>query len=136
MAETTDKALRSQVFYQIFVRNYKAGTLQEAAFGIVGLETAVSLTISELVAPGILTPMQMAEKMSGNPARILHLEDRGSLAPGREADVVIIDPETEYIIDPLKFVSKGKNTPFGGRKVNGVVMYTICGGQVVYEKRD
>lgn len=136
------KGLKEDIFEVIatdhapHTRQDKAGTLKEAAFGIVGLETAAALTISELVRPGILTPMQMAEKMSGNPARILHLEDRGSLAPGREADVVIIDPETEYIIDPLKFVSKGKNTPFGGWKVNGVVMYTICGGQVVYEKRD
>ena len=136
------KGLQEDVFEVIatdhapHTRLDKAGTLQEAAFGIVGLETAVSLTISELVAPGILTPMQMAEKMSSNPARILHLENRGSLAPGKEADVVIIDPAAEYVIDPKTFASKGKNTPFGGRKVQGVVMYTVCGGQVVYEKRD
>ena len=111
----------------------KSGSLKEAAFGIVGLETAVALTITELVEPGILTPMQMAEKMSGNPAKILHLEDRGSLVPGKEADIVIIDPEAEYVIDPKTFVSKGKNTPFGGRKVRGAVKYTICGGEVVYQ---
>ena len=136
------KGLKEDVFEVIatdhapHTRQDKAGTLKEAAFGIVGLETAAALTISELVEPGILTPMQMAEKMSGNPARILHLEDRGSLAPGKEADVVIVDPEAEYVIDPKKFASKGKNTPFGGRKVKGVIMYTICSGQVVYEKRD
>lgn len=114
-------------------------TLQEkdvvmvnAPFGIVGLETCVALTISELVKTGILTPMQMAEKMSYNPARILQI-DKGSLAEGKDADVVIIDPEVEYVVDVKGFVSKGRNTPFGGRKVSGKVLCTICGGEVVYE---
>ena len=133
------RGLRENVFDVIatdhapHTKGDKSGSMQQAAFGIVGLETAVALTISELVARGLLTPMQMAEKMSGNPARILHLENRGSLAPGKEADVVIIDPAAEYIIDPATFLSKGKNTPFGGRKVRGEVRWTICGGKIVYE---
>ena len=56
-----------------------------------------------------------------------------SLAPGMDADVVVIDPEAEYVIDPKEFVSKGKNTPFGGKKVKGKVMATVCGGKIVYE---
>ena len=80
-----------------------------------------------------ITPMQMAEKMSYNPAKILHLDKKGSLAPGMAADVVVIDPEAEYVIDPKEFVSKGKNTPFGGKKVKGKVMATVCGGKIVYE---
>ncbi len=68
-----------------------------------------------------------------NPAKILHLDKKGSLAPGMDADVVVIDPEAEYVIDPKEFVSKGKNTPFGGKKVKGKVMATVCGGKIVYE---
>lgn len=112
----------------------KSQSMQKAPFGIVGLETSVALTISELVEPGILTPMQMAEKMSYNPARVLHI-DKGSLAEGKAADIVIIDPEAEYIIDKNSFESKGKNTPFHGRKVKGKVLYTICGGKIVYQAR-
>ena len=68
----------------------------------------MALTITELVDTGWLTPMQMAEKMSYNPAKILKLEDKGSLRPGKTADVVIIDPEEEYVIDVNTFASKGK----------------------------
>ena len=114
----------------------KATTMRKAPFGIVGLETAVPLTLTELVEPGILTPLQMAEKMSGNPAKILRLEGRGSLAQGSEADVVIIDPEAEYEIDAADFVSKSQNTPFQGRKVKGRVLVTICGGKIVYQNRE
>ncbi len=113
-------------------RQEKEASMTAAPFGIVGLETAVPLVITELVEKGILTPLQMAEKMSGNPARILHLSDRGSLRKGMAADIVIIDPAEEYRIDPAAFVSKGRNTPFGGRRVHGRVKMTICGGRVVY----
>ena len=110
----------------------KRKPMETAPFGIVGLETSVALTITELVDTGILTPMQMAEKMSYNPAKILGI-DRGSLAEGKPADVTIIDPEAEYVIDASKFASKGKNTPFDGRKVKGRVMATICDGKTVYQ---
>lgn len=114
----------------------KQDPMRSAPFGIVGLETSVALTITELVEPGVITPMQMAEKMSYNPARILHLDGRGSLEAGKEADVTIIDPEAEYCIDRNTFVSKGKNTPFHGRKVHGKVRMTICGGTIVYEENN
>lgn len=114
----------------------KSTTMQKAPFGIVGLETSVPLTITELVDPGILTPMQMAEKMSYNPAKILHLENKGSLRPGKDADVVVIDPEEAYTIDVNTFVSKGKNSPFHGRSVKGKVKWTICGGMIVYEDKE
>ena len=113
----------------------KSQSMQKAPFGIVGLETSVPLTITELVDKGWLTPMQMAEKMSYNPAKILHLEDKGSLQPGKTADVVVIDPEEEYTIDVNTFVSKGKNSPFNGRKVKGKVKMTICSGTVVFEDK-
>lgn len=113
----------------------KGVSMKSAPFGIVGLETSVSLTITELVDKGWITPMQMAEKMSYNPAQILHLTNKGSLKPGKDADVVVIDPKESYVIDVKDFVSKGKNTPFQGKKVNGKVKVTICGGRVVYEDK-
>ncbi len=106
----------------------------KAAFGIVGLETMASLTYTELVEPGILTPMQMAEKTSYNPARILGLDDKGAIAEGKIADVVVFDPTVEYVIDKNTFYSKGKNTPFHGRKVKGDIRYTLVDGNVVYER--
>lgn len=110
----------------------KALSLNEAPFGITGLETAVCLTISELVDKGYLTPMQMAEKMSYNPARIIGI-DRGTLQEGKIADITIINPGLEWVIDSNYFVSMGKNTPFDGRRVNGKVMYTIAAGDVIYQ---
>ena len=110
-------------------------SMRRAPFGIVGLETAAALTMTELVDKGYLTPMQMAEKMSYNPAQILGLE-RGTLEIGAVADVVVFDPEKEYVIDAQKFVSKSKNTPFHGRKVKGKVKTTILAGKVVYEEKE
>ena len=103
-----------------------------APFGIVGSETAVCLTITNLVRPGYLTPMQMAERMSMTPAKILKV-DRGTLGVGKAADITIIDPEAHYTIDASTFVSKGHNTPFNGKEVYGKVVYTIVDGNVVYK---
>ena len=103
----------------------------ESPFGITGLETSVCLTMTELVNKGALTPLQMAERMSYTPAQIIH-SDKGTLLPGRTADVTIIDPNDEFVIDSSKFASKGKNTPFDGRKVKGRVIYTIVAGKTVY----
>ena len=109
-------------------------SMTKAAFGIVGLETMASLTYTELVEPGILTPMQMAEKTSYNPAKILGLDDKGAIAEGKIADIVVFDPTVEYVIDKNAFYSKGKNTPFHGRKVKGDIRYTLVEGNVVYER--
>lgn len=104
----------------------------DAPFGIVGLETAAALTYSELVMKDVLTPLQMAEKMSYNPAKVLRL-DAGTITEGKDADLVIFDPEASYTIDKNTFVSKSKNTPFHGRKVTGRVDATIIAGDVVYQ---
>ena len=112
----------------------KALGMKEAPCGIVGLETAVSLVISELVRPGVLTPLQMAQKMSRNPARILGIA-KGTLAAGSMADVTVIDPEAEYTVDRESFVSRSKNTPFHGRRVHGRVEATIVEGRVVYRRQ-
>lgn len=112
----------------------KDKSMKDAAFGIVGLETSVALTYTELVETGVLTPMQMAEKMSYNPAKILGLsEEKGSISEGKIADIVIFDPSKEYEIDKHTFFSKGKNTPFHGKKVKGEVRCTIVDGVPVYE---
>lgn len=111
----------------------KNRSMKLAAFGIVGLETSAALTYTELVKTGVLTPLQMAEKMSYNPARVLGLTDKGSVSAGQIADLVIFDPSREYRIDKESFLSKGKNTPFHGRKVTGEVTCTIVGGRIVYE---
>ena len=113
----------------------KARSLQDAPFGIVGLETAMALTWTELVAPGYLTPMQMVEKMSYNPAQILGIK-KGTLKEGSIADVTVFDPSATYLIDKEKFASKGKNTPFHGREVQGRVKATIVNGKVVYYKEE
>lgn len=112
----------------------KAKDLEHAPFGIVGLETSVALTVTNLVKKGYLTPMQMAAKMSYNPAKVLGIP-KGTLDEGKIADITIIDPNKEYTIDVNTFESKGKNTPFDGYKVSGQVEYTILNGKVVYSNK-
>lgn len=111
----------------------KNASMKRAPFGIVGLETAAPLTYTELVLGGYLTPMQMAEKMSYNPAKIIGI-DKGDIQPGKTADIVIFDPTVTYKIDKNEFASKGKNTPFDGREVTGKVCVTIAGGHIAYEE--
>lgn len=108
--------------------------MEKAPFGIVGLETSAALTYTELVKPGIISMMQMAEKMSYNPAQILGLTEKGSVSEGKIADLVIFDAEKEYRIDTASFASKGKNTPFQGYPVSGEVACTIVDGKVVYHR--
>lgn len=109
----------------------KARSIKDAPFGIVGLETAYALAVTELVEKGYLSHYQICEKMSKNPANVLGIE-RGSLAVGSVADIVITDPEAEYVIDASQFASMGHNTPFDGRKVKGKVCFTLVAGNIVY----
>mgnify|MGYP002537083156 CR=1 FL=1 len=110
----------------------KTGSIRNAAFGIVGIETSFALSYTALVETGILTISQLIEKMSWNPAQILGI-DRGTIQEGHPADVVIADIDHEYTIDKSEFASKGRNTPFDGWKVKGKILYTICDGKVVYQ---
>lgn len=110
----------------------KKKSIKDAPFGIVGLETAFALAVTELVEQGYLTKMQLAEKMSYNPAKVIGVE-RGSLEVGKIADIVLVDFEKEYKIDANKFVSKGKNTPFHGKSVKGMVLKTFVSGHLVYD---
>ena len=99
-----------------------------------GLETSAALTYTELVKTGYLSVMDMAEKMSYNPAKVLGLEDKGSVSEGMTADLVIFDPDKQYKIDKSTFASKGKNTPFDGYEVCGEVAYTLVDGKIVYDR--
>lgn len=110
----------------------KAKSMAQAPFGIVGEETAFALTVTELVEQGYLTKMQLVEKMSYNPAKILGIE-KGRLEPGKAADIVIADFDETYTIDTSTFVSKGKNTPFNGKQVKGRVYQTLVDGKIVYD---
>lgn len=105
----------------------------KAPFGIVGLETSFALSYTHLVKTGILTPLELIDKMSTKPAEILGI-DKGSLEAGKTADITIIDPEAVYTINPETFVSKGKNTPFTGMQVYGDILFTLVNGKIIYEK--
>ncbi|MFQ5716692.1 MAG: dihydroorotase [Nitrospinales bacterium] len=106
----------------------------EACFGIVGLETALPLTL-KLVEDKTLTLPQAVEKLTREPARIFNL-DKGSLSVGKAADIVIFDPKASYTIDASKFRSKSKNTPFHGWKVKGKVLHTLVDGKIVFSQTD
>lgn len=109
----------------------KNTSIEKAPFGIVGLETAFALSYSELVLKNVITLSALVKCMSTNPAKVAGI-DRGSLAVGKVADIAIVDLDTEYTIDPDEFKSMGKNTPFGGRRVQGKVVKTLVAGVEVY----
>jgi dihydroorotase len=107
--------------------------LDHAPCGMVGLETAVGLTVTELVGPNILSWPQMAEKMSAMPARIMGLTGKGAITEGFDGDITIIDPDVQWTVTEQDFVSKSTNSPFIGHNLKGRVNATICGGKVVFE---
>ena len=103
----------------------------DAPNGIVGLETALAVNITWLVAPGIIDVGTLVDKMSCAPARVFHLPG-GTLRRGTVADVTIFDPEAEWTVDPARFRSKGRNTPYSGKRLRGRVHFTIVDGQVIH----
>lgn len=109
----------------------KAKPLEDAPSGMVGLETALAVTLTALYHTGKLTLSDILRKMTINPASILRVP-YGRLAIGNPADVVIFDPDEVWEVEPEKFLSMGRNTPFGGRRLKGKVKYTIVDGQIVY----
>lgn len=107
----------------------KAKPITEAPSGIIGLETALSLGIRELVNKGYLSMMELIGKMSLAPAKLYHL-DAGYLKEGGPADLMVFDPKKEWMVEG--FASKAANSPFVGEMLPGVISYTICGGEIVY----
>jgi dihydroorotase len=114
--------------------NEKMQEIAYAPFGIIGLETAVPLIISILVREHGFSYIDAFCKVTSNPAKILKLE-AGTLAPGKIADVTVINPDKKVMIDEKSIISKCKNTPFLGMELYGSVECTICNGQIVYRKR-
>ena len=102
-----------------------------APFGIVGLETCVSICFDRLVHAGLIRLPRLVELLSANPARILSIPG-GTLSEGAVADVSILAPDLSVTIDPSRFRSKARNTPFGGWQLRGGVAATIVGGRTVY----
>lgn len=108
---------------------------EEAAFGVVGLETAFAVLYTGLVETGEVPLAALVEAMTARPARIFNLPEP-AIAEGEEANLCLVDAEAEYEIDPQQFRSKSRNTPFAGRKVKGKVLMTIAAGRVAYKSKD
>ena len=104
----------------------------DAPNGIVGLETALGVNVTWLLEPGILTLSQLVDRMACLPAKTFHLPG-GTLAKGSVADVTVFDPARAWTVDPAKFRSKGRNTPYRGQVLRGRAVCTIVGGRIVYE---
>ena len=107
-----------------------------APFGMTGLETALALGITELVAGGVLTLAQLVDKMSTAPARIIGLERKGAVREGYDADLTVVDTNEEWLVREDGFASKSVNSPFVGRTLKGKVKATLYGGKVVYQDRE
>ena len=112
----------------------KAKPLAEAPSGMVGLETSLGATLTALYHTGEMDLSDILKKMTFNPACILGIP-KGRLSLGGEADFTIFDPNETWTVDPERFASKGRNTPFAGKTLTGRVKYTIVGGRIVYEDR-
>ena len=112
----------------------KLGPFDQAANGIVGFETALPVLLTRLVHERGMAPSWLIEKMTIRPASVMGLQG-GTLAVGSPADVCVIDPHAEWVVDSAKFVSKGRNTPYQGAKLKGQVLLTIVGGKKVFDGR-
>ncbi|MDD3374228.1 MAG: dihydroorotase [Candidatus Omnitrophica bacterium] len=104
-----------------------------APFGMIGFETALGLAIKELVETKVLTWGKLVERMAVMPAKISGLTTKGEISEGKDADIVIIDPDKEWVFEESEIVSKSKNSPFIGKKLKGCVETTICGGKISYQ---
>jgi len=112
--------------------NEKDIEFERAEFGKIGLESGLAVSIMELIDKKILSWPELVEKIAVNPAKILGI-DKGTLSVGAAADIIIVDAQKEFVLDKKSIVSKSKNSPFIGRKVKGLVEYTIYDGKVIYK---
>jgi dihydroorotase len=109
----------------------KRQPFEMAPFGIVGLETALALTLTGLVRPGHITLARALELWTDAPRRIFGLPEV-RIAGGYPADLVLIDPQGEWTVDPAAFHSRGRSTPFAGLRVHGRVLATVCDGEITH----
>jgi dihydroorotase len=114
-------------------REKKMREIDQAPFGIIGLETLIPITVTSLIEAGHLTWPEVLRKLTYNPAQLLGIP-KGALRAGADADVTIIDPDMHWTIDPAKFRSKSRNTPFGGWEVRGRAHTVIVGGEVRFTR--
>ena len=112
----------------------KARPLTRAPSGMIGLETSLAVTLTQLYHTGKMELPAIIRRMSTNPADILGLP-KGHMSLGADADLTIFDPDEEWTVDPEQFASRARNTPFAGRRVKGRVKYTIVKGRVIYQDR-
>lgn len=110
----------------------KSREVSKALSGMVGLETSLALTLTQLYHTGKMELPDIIRRMTSNPASILHLQ-KGRLSLGSDGDITIFDPDEEWVVDPEQFASKGRNTPFAGKTLKGKVKYTIVAGKVIYQ---
>jgi len=115
--------------------NEKDIEFERAESGVIGLETELAVAATELIHTGLLDWLDLAKKMALNPARALGI-NKGTLGVGCDADVIVVSPDKEWIVQKEKFVSKSKNSAFLGKKLKGVVEYTICAGEIIYRNAD
>jgi dihydroorotase len=113
----------------------KMRELDQAPFGIVGLETALGLVVTKLIEPGVLDWPSVIAKLTVNPARVLGI-NKGTLGVGADADVTIVDPAHEWTVDPARFRSRSKNTPFAGWRLRGRAETVIVSGDVRYRAQE
>src|SRR5438067_10055282 len=104
----------------------------DAPNGIVGLETALAVIVTNLVESGVITYTEMVDRMSCSPARLFHLPG-GTLRRGAEADITVFDPAMQWTVDPAEMLTKGRNTPYAGMTFTGRATLTIVGGRIVYK---
>jgi dihydroorotase len=136
--EAIKQALKSRVIDVIasdhapHTENEKDIEFDRAEFGVIGLETELAVSIVELIDTGLLSWSELAMKLCLNPARILGI-NKGTLNAGADADIAIFSPHKEWVVEKSGIISKSKNSPFLGRKLKGVVEYTIYEGRIAYK---
>jgi dihydroorotase len=111
----------------------KEQAFEDAPFGLIGLETALGLALTELVGKGVLTLSRLVDRMSCAPARAFALPG-GTLRAGSDADVTVFDPALDWVVEPARFLSRSRNSPFAGFHLRGAAVRTIVGGRVVWER--
>jgi len=112
--------------------NEKDIEFDRAEFGKIGLESGLAVSVTELIEGKIINWPELVRKMALNPAKILGI-DKGSLSVGSAADIVIVDADKEFVLAKEGIISKSKNSPFIGRSFKGLVLYTVCGGEIAYK---
>jgi len=115
--------------------NEKEIEFERAEFGVIGLETELAVSITELVNTGLLEWADLVKILCLNPAKILGI-NKGTLGVGSAADILVVSPDKEWVVQKEEFASKSKNSAFLGKKLTGVVEYTICNGRIAYKNPD